>query len=125
MFQQRKMVSKKAFRERGLSAADKLRLLASALAIPPEIPSQFSALHGRRGHGWEDAMDAITGIRNNIVHPGEETKLPGGSTCEVWKLSLWYLDLVLLRLCGHEGEYSNRLQCGSKGELQSVPWVQA
>lgn len=120
----RKMVSPSAFRPRGLSAADKLRLLASSLGIPLEIPSDLSALFSKRGRKWADGMDAITGIRNSLVHPDSQTELPDYSSFEGWKLSLWYIDLVLLRLCGYGGKYANRLAPRSTGEVESVPWTQ-
>lgn len=120
----RKMISAAAFKPRRLSAADKLRLLTSSLNIPQEITPNFSALHGRQGRKWMDGMDAITEIRNSLVHPDAETKLPDHSYYEGWKLSLWYLDLVLLRLCGHDGKYANRLAQRWTGQVESVPWAQ-
>jgi hypothetical protein len=120
----RKMVSPSAFKPRGLSAADKLRLLASSLSIPLVIPPDFSALNGTRGKKWADGMDALTGIRNSLVHPDAQTELPEYSYYEGWKLSLWYIDLVLLRLCGHDGEYANRLAPRWIGQIEAVPWNQ-
>ncbi len=118
----RKMISEKAFGERGIQSADKLRLLASAMGIPLKIPVNLSALHAKRGGKWFDAMEAITTIRNDLVHPQKKTQLPDGSQYEAWKLSLWYLDLVFLHLCGHKGRYSNRLKVKWAGELDTVPW---
>jgi len=120
----RKMVSAKAFKPGGLSAADKLRLLTSSLGIPQEIPPVLSALHGMQGKQWADGMDAIAGIRNSLVHPGGRSDLPEGSYYDGWRLSLWYIDLVLLRLCGHRGKYANRLTQRLVGVVESVPWAQ-
>jgi hypothetical protein len=120
----RKMISAAAFQPRRLSAADKLRLLASSLNIPLEIPPDLSALHGRRGKKWVDGMDAITEIRNSLVHPAAQQQLLDSAYFEAWKLSLWYIDLVLLRLCGHSGKYANRLYQRWTGQVESVPWVQ-
>jgi hypothetical protein len=119
------MISAAAFKPRGLSAADKLRLLASSLGIPKEIPPTQSALHGTPGKKWGDGMDAITGIRNALVHPNIQTELPDNSYYEGWKLSLWYVDLVFLRLCGHNGKYANRLVPNRfVGAVESVPWAE-
>lgn len=118
-----KMKSEKAFRRR-LSAADKIRLLASSLDIPLEIPPNLSALHERREKKWVDAMEAITEIRNSLIHPTAHEQLVPPPYFEVWKLSLWYIDLVLLRLCGHSGKYANRLYQGWTGQVESVPWAQ-
>jgi hypothetical protein len=122
----RKMVSRAAFGRRGLSAADKLRLLASSLDVPLEIPPGFSALRENEGRKWADGMDAITGVRNSLVHPEAQTKLPHDSFFEAWELSLWYIDLVLLRLCGHSGKYGNRLARPRwPGQVEAVPWAKS
>ena len=124
--QDRKMVSPAAFKQRGLSAADKLRLLASSLGIPKEIPpslSALSALHGKPAKKWEDGMDAITSIRNSLVHSDTQTELPDTSYVEAWRLSLWYIDMVLLRLCGYRGYYAKRLAAIRwEGGVELVPW---
>jgi hypothetical protein len=122
----RKMVSANAFGERGLSAADKLRILASTLDIPLGLPAHLEALNAPLpGSGkWRDAMEAITGIRNVLVHPHAKIKPHDGSYYEAGKLSLWYLDLVLLQLCGHGGKYGNRLSSPRwAGTVESVPWA--
>lgn len=122
--QHRKMVSAAAFEPRGLSAADKLRLLVSALDIPSELPTSLSALSAKPGKKWEDGLDAITGMRNAIVHPHAKVQLPKYSDYEAWKLSLWYVDMVLLRLCGHVGRYANRLHAERwVGDVEPVPWA--
>ena len=120
--QDRKMVSPRAFEPRGLSTADRLRLLATALEIPTELPRNFRALRAKRGSKWNDSADAITGIRNALVHPAKKSEFAEGSYCEAWMLSLWYLDLVFLRLLGHDGEYANRLSQRWVGEVETVPW---
>lgn len=120
----RKMVSARAFKRGGLSAADKLRLLASSLDIPKEIPLDFSALHEKKGKERPDGLDAITRIRNSLVHPDAQTELREHSYYAGWNLSLWYIDLVLLRLCRHDGKYANRLT-GQRwvGQVEPVPWA--
>jgi hypothetical protein len=121
--QDRKMVSPGAFKPRALTAADKLRLLASSLGIPKEIPPVLSALLGRPGKKWEDGMDAITAIRNSLVHPDGANESVG-TYYEAYNLSLWYIDLILLRLCGHKGNYANRLVPSRMvGTVEPVPWA--
>jgi hypothetical protein len=123
--QDRKIVSSEAFKRRsGLSASDKLRLLTSCLNIPKEIPPTLSALHGKRGKKWDDSMEAITSIRNSFIHPDNHITVSSNSYYETCQLSLWYLDLVLLHLCGHSGNnYANRLSVSSRweGEVERVP----
>ncbi len=118
----RKMVSPRAFLPGKLTAADKLRLLVSSLGIPLEIPVQMTALHSKPGKKWEDSMDVITDLRNGLVHPTEDRRVPDGAYAEAWKLSMWYLDLILLRLCGHSGKYANRLATRYVGQVEQVPW---
>ncbi|MCX7428007.1 MAG: hypothetical protein NTW96_20555 [Planctomycetia bacterium] len=121
--QERKMVSAAAFKRGKLAAADKLRLLASSLNIPREIPSHLSALYHRQGKPWDDTMHAITSIRNSLVHPDSQLSVPDSSFYEARNLSLWYIDLVLLHLCGYSGKYSNRLARGVR-TVDFVPWAQ-
>lgn len=121
--QDRKMVSPRAFEPRGLSAADKLRILAASLDIPLEIPATLTSLLSRPGKKWDDSMDAITALRNSVVHPATKNPVPDNSFYDAWRLSLWYIDLVLLRLCGHTGSYANRLTARRVGTVESVPWT--
>ena len=122
--QDRKMVSSQAFRRNGLCASDKLRLLASSMDIPLAIPSDLLALHGRPGKKWEDGMEAITSIRNSLVHPDNQLAVSSDSYAEAYRLSLWCINLVLLRLCNHNGRYVN-LPATSGGlvTFDLVPWV--
>jgi hypothetical protein len=121
----RKMISSSAFQPRRLSAADKLRLLASSLNIPLGIPPNLPALHAKRGKKWIDGMEAITDIRNSLVHPAAKQQLLDSTYFEAWKLSLWYIDLVLLRLCRHSGQYANRLSQRWGGQVELVPWTKS
>ncbi len=118
----RKMVSESAFRGRGLSASDKIRILVSSLGLPLHIPQNLTRLHSKPGKKWADSMDVITDIRNRLVHPGGERDFPDGAYFEAWKLSMWYLELILLRLCQYSGRYSNRLSQRWVGEVEPVPW---
>lgn len=119
--QDRKIVSKKKFKPGKLSAAEKLRLLTSDLGIPKEIPSSLSALHKKRGDKWKDGMHAITNIRNSLVHPDNHLQIEDDWYYEVWRLSLWYIALIILRLCGHDGMYANNL--GQICSFNKVPWA--
>lgn len=119
----RKMVSESAFLPRGLSASDQVRLLASTLGIPAEIPPSMKALNARRGSKWVDIPDAITSIRNTLVHPGKNDPLPERSYYEAWQLTMWLLDLALLHLCGHSGQYADRLSSRWVGDVSDVPWA--
>lgn len=117
----RGMVSPKAFSPNKLSASDKLRLLVSSLNIPLAIPLSLKSLHSKAGSKWEDSMHAITDLRNSLVHPGKEKKVPEGAYYDAWRLSMWYIELLLLRLCTYSGKYANRLSQRFAGQVESVP----
>lgn len=120
----RALVSEAAFAPRKLSAADRLRLLVSSLGIPKQLPTDSPALHARRGKPWIDGLEAITEVRNLLVHPHENRSLPDNSYYEAWRLSMWYIDLVILRLCAYNGRYANRLKPNRwAGEVDPVPWA--
>ncbi len=121
----RRMVSKDAFRQRGLRAADKLRILASNLDIPLDIPDDMKSLQSKSGRQWVDSMDAITDLRNGLVHPDKSDEPPEGAYYEAWRLSLWYIDMILLRLCGYCGKYGNRLSSRFVGIVEAVPWAKS
>lgn len=121
--QHRGMVSAKAFGPRGLTAADKLRMLTSSLSIPSEIPSSLKLLSSRPGRPWDDSLDAIAAVRNSIVHPDTNASHAVHDCREALHLSLWLLDLIFLRLLGYDGKYSNRLAKKWRGEVETVPWA--
>lgn len=119
----RKIISPTKFKSRNLSTVEKLRCLMSELNIPQEIPPNLSALHENQEEKWTDGIETITRIRNSLVHPATKSNLPSHSYYEGWKLSLWYIDMILLRLCGHHGKYANRLTQEWAGQVESVPWA--
>jgi hypothetical protein len=119
------MVSQKAFLQKALSAPDKLRMLISSLGVPAELPATMTMLNAKPGEKWADIPDAITSIRNALVHPSEKKSfLTRDYFYEAWQLSMWLLDLVLLRLCKHTGDYANRLTNKRwVGTVERVPWT--
>ncbi len=108
-----------------LRASDKLRILLTSLGLPKEIPPQLTVITKLAGElRWEDGPQALTEVRNYLVHPSEkyEGKF-SGVYAEAWNLAQWYLDLVLLRLCNHNGDYGNRITQEWTGQVESVPWA--
>jgi hypothetical protein len=105
-----------------VKAAEKFRLLATDLNIPASIPPQLTGLIPPTGEPWRNAGHAISSIRNGLVHPG---KAPYNheSYVDAWMLSLWHIEMVLLRVCGYEGKYSNRLVPRYAGMVEDVPWA--
>lgn len=114
----RKMISADGFKK--LKASDKLRLLFSSLHLSLNIPATTPAIQNAAEQSkWIDAPHAITVIRNSLVHPEGKVQV---SDCyfDAWQLSLWYLELAMLAMCGYQGTYRNRLM----GEqVENVPWM--
>lgn len=122
----RRAVSDTAFKQRGgLTAANKLRLLASMLGIPLTVPGTCPALKAPTGHQtWSDGADAITALRNGVVHPDTKHVLGSDAYVQGLRFALWFEELAILRLCGYDGEYANRLAQRWIGQTEQVPWVE-
>jgi hypothetical protein len=121
--QDRQMVSAEGFGRKGLGAADKMRILASSLSIPTSIPQHLRALSCPPGKPWKDMPEALTTIRNSLVHPALDRAISSDAYYEAWNLAAWFIEMCLLRLCGYNGKYANRLKQRSIGEVESVPWA--
>jgi len=95
------------------------------LDITDELPANLEKLHGYAlQENWQGGPKAIVEIRNEIVHPGRES-LPNSHVCyEALQLALWYIEMVILKLCNYEDVYSNRLsRMKWAGEVEQVPWA--
>lgn len=124
--QDHKMVPPKKFKPGGLSAANKFKTLAKALNVPLDIPPGLSALHGSQGNRWNDGMEAIANIRNSLVHPDNQLTVSGDYYSEAYMFSLWFINLVFLHLCNHNGLYANILPTTSKlATVDQVPWAKS
>jgi hypothetical protein len=115
-----------------LPAADKLRALLVTSGIPHAIPPECPELAKLAAPDLPDGPGCLTLIRNSLVHADTRnrtrlTKISTDARMEAWRLGLWYLEMVLLRLANCAGKYSNRLFVdGFKGnEVRAVPWAQA
>ena len=73
--------------------------------------------------GFVDAPYFLTEIRNSMVHPDNRHRhLFKGFYPDAWRLGMWYLELTILRLCGYEGTYANRLKHERWiGQVEDVP----
>ena len=73
---------------------------------------------------WQDGPEAITKIRNEIVHP-ENRHAP--ITIEaIWdarNLGLHYIELMLLKSFQYRGRYVNRLANEGQSPYENVPWI--
>ena len=118
----KRLIEKGGFKD--LKASDKFRILFSSLDLPIEIPDYLIKLKNLSSQfGWIDAPNALTEIRNSLVHP--EHKQHGKfeeSYFEAWNYGLWFLELALLRICGYSGKYRNRMKAEIIGQVEDVPW---
>jgi hypothetical protein len=110
-----------------LTASDKYRILFSTLGIPLDIPQtmpELQKLANQLQPKWEDAPQALTEIRNSLVHPihKHRDKFNDNVYFETWKLSLWYLELGILAVCGYNDVYCSRIQNTPFARLDKVPW---
>jgi len=116
---------------RKLGAAAAVRLLLKWAGIPTAIPQSLPALEAWRKKSsqpdWE-GPEVLFNVRNGMVHPPKRLSDPewpdGEELFEAWQLGTWYLELVLLRILGYEGEYWSRVRLGrSAFDLEPVPWL--
>ncbi len=112
----RRSFSRRQFKP--LSAADKYRHLLRSLHIPVAIPATARALLAARTTGWSDGPEAVTSIRNDLVHKGRELGLSVDAHYEAWSLAVHYLELTLLAMLDYKGDYRNRID----GTMEPVPW---
>ena len=87
-----------------LPAADQVRLLLSSLGIDLKLPTDLINLTQLANQqNLVDGPQAITEIRNAIVHPNPKNRHKGGGAsekirAEAWSVGLEYLELALLKL---------------------------
>lgn len=77
--------------------------------------------------GW-GGPELLFNVRNGVIHPPKELADPKwpdvDELFEAWQLGTWYLQLVILRLVGYNGEYWSRLRLGrSEMDVAAVPWA--
>ena len=79
-----------------------------------------------KSQSWSHGPHALKDIRNDLVHP-ENRHGPFSEIAlrEAQSLGLFYIELLLLRLCGYTGQFVNRLKerdsIGSR--IDQVPWA--
>lgn len=108
-----------------LTAADQIRLMISHLKLPRQVPTGLKDLAKYALANGLDAPEAITRVRNRVVHPpkltGKQEKL---HYYEAYKLGRWYAELTVLASCGYNSLYRNSTNDGSwVGQVEQVPWT--
>lgn len=108
-----------------LKASERLRLLFSSLSLPLDIDTVTpNLLRAAQNFKWVDAPHAMTDIRNELAHPVNKKQVVD-CFIDAWKLSLWYLELSVLAMCGYDATYTSRLTARSVTDSELVPWAKA
>lgn len=104
-------------------ASNKIRAACEALKISTTIPRSSKALQAWKKRGaFRDGPEAVTRLRNELVHPkGRLTGKLAHVIPQVWNLAQWYIEVILLKLCGYKGVYSFRLKANWVGEVRKFP----
>jgi hypothetical protein len=109
------------------SSGERIKLLFDQLKIPLDISEHLGVLHETAKDKEWLTTDAITQIRNSIVHPTRKNRMKlnehSQEAYEVIRLCKWSLELCVLKLCNYNGVYTNRLKRTQyQGDVDSVPW---
>ncbi|AWV99463.1 hypothetical protein [Arcticibacterium luteifluviistationis] len=106
---------------KGLSAADKVRYVLSKYSINTLIPEELSSLrnyfNNLEENDIKDSIDLIINFRNCIVHENPRKlasfiNISNDTKFECLQLSLWFLEITILKYLGYQGPYTNRLKSG-------------
>jgi hypothetical protein len=81
---------------------------------------------GRANNLVDAGPELVTEVRNKLVHPPRRLNGPEWPSpdviIEAWELSMWYLELVLLRVLEYSGSYTSRITAKAYGDTSPVPW---
>jgi len=106
-------------------ASTNFRELFSYIGLPLNIPDELNKLKTFAiQNNLEDAPHAITEIRNEFVHPNKKYSnvIDTNIKIETWKLTLWYLELTILKILDYNGQYSNRIRKDLwEGQVEPLP----
>ena len=107
------------------SKADVLRGALKRQGIGCEIPTNCSFLKAvAKQEQWADGPEAITKIRNEIVHPKRRhAPISIEAQLDARNLGLHYIELMLLKSFRYRGGYVNRLAAAGENSYENVPWA--
>jgi len=122
LVERQQVISRTGFKKLETSAT--LKRLLDNSGIPIEIPAGLPKLSAEAAdRQWENGPHVITSLRNAVVHPTWNRHTGLGIPDLPWqdaaRLSLWYVELILLRFLEYAGPYRNRLTFSE----ETVPWV--
>jgi hypothetical protein len=124
LVKERRVLSASTFRSS--AAADKIRILLHTAGIPLALPPELVELEKLRKKQteWIDGPAVFVGFRNSIVHPGDKPVFldaSGEARVNAMNLGQWYIELTLLHVLGHTGDYRSRV-AARNDRTQRVPW---
>ena len=94
--------------------------------IETQIPADFANLEEiREREKWDHGPHTIVKLRNSMIHA---KSLSGDISIDAYyeamNLSLWYLELLLLKKFKYKGRYASRLAPVQRaGDTELVPWA--
>ena len=99
------------------------------IGIDHHIPTKCESLMklGKQFE-WSHGPHAMVEIRNDLIHPNDQhPRVSKNAFSEAWDLGQRYIELMLLNLLGHKGQYFNRLMRGEGygSAVEEVPWITA
>jgi hypothetical protein len=103
--------------------SDKLRAAFNYIGISDDPFRHLNELKKRaKSESNIDAYDIVSLFRNRIVHQGKVFKYTGVELFEVWQLSQWFCEVILLYWFGYRGDMNDRRRySGWRGDLVPVP----
>ena len=104
------------------NATERIRAVLEEVGIDPVIPQSCKEL---REVAQVDGPEILTKIRNDLAHAKMRTNVSLEAYLEGRDLGQWYVELLLLKLFGYEGQYANRLAYNYEGiwDPEDVPWA--
>lgn len=108
---------------------DQIRKALASVGISEKIPASCKELEcwvnlvqGSSTRGHIDGPDAITKIRNDLVHADKRHgSIPAEAQMDALRLSQWYIEMILLKKLGYVGRYRNRVSDSGKGSVENLP----
>lgn len=124
LVEERKLRTHDSFEDR--TAAENIRAMLLDMKAPVAIPKNLPALATTRSKKGTpvDGPQALVLKRNEIIHRRRPAPTPNyDPLIDAWRLGAWYSELVVLRLCGFNGQYRSRLSDNVwTGVVEPVPW---
>ena len=92
-----------------------------------KIPPTYAKLEQLRiDNGFAHGPHTLVEIRNDLIHQDmSHGILSVDAYRQARELSLWYVEMMLLKLANFNGKYGNRTTQEWRGQVELVPWARA